>query len=544
MDTATPTTPQNNASEGPSPAVVAPRVELPKGGGSIRGIDEKFAASAATGAGTFSVPIAASPGRSGFGPKLALQYDSGSGNGVFGFGWSLALPTITRKTSKGVPRYQDGTEDELQSDVFILSGAEDLVPMDGVRRCEGFVVRRYRPRIEGLFARIERWTRESDPRDVHWRSISRDNVLTVYGLDARSRIADPHDPARIFSWLVCESRDDKGNAMAYEHKPEDGVGMDVGAAHQRNRGARDDPARSANRHLKRVRYGNHVPLLDANGRRPRFLTDEQRNGGWMFELVFDYGDHAGDVPTPQETSPWVHRGDAFSTHRAGFEVRTARRCERVLMFHHFPDESEVGANCVVRSTDLGYAEDAAPHAANVPCYTHLVHAMHTGWRRQGGGYPRRSLPPVELTYSTPEVDPRVHDIDAAAIENLPVGAGKAGFQWVDLHGEGIPGLLTEQAHAWFYKRNLSALDGRRVCFAPLEPVASAPDVSLAAGAQFMDMAGDGQLDIVTLDGPMAGLYEHDHGEGWQPFRAFASPLNRPSRDPNLRLIDLETATAA
>ena len=48
-----------------------------------------------------SVSIATSPGRSGFGPQLALSYDSGSSNGPFGFGWALVLPQITRKTDKG-----------------------------------------------------------------------------------------------------------------------------------------------------------------------------------------------------------------------------------------------------------------------------------------------------------------------------------------------------------------------------------------------------------------------------------------------------------
>jgi hypothetical protein len=64
------------------------------------------------------------PGRSGFGPQVSLTYDSGAGNGPFGFGWSLSIPSITRKTDKGLPKYQDSVE----SDVFILSGAEDLVP--------------------------------------------------------------------------------------------------------------------------------------------------------------------------------------------------------------------------------------------------------------------------------------------------------------------------------------------------------------------------------------------------------------------------------
>ena len=71
-----------------------------------------------------SVPIFTLPGRSGFGPQLSLSYDSGAGNGPFGFGWSLSVPSITRRTDRGLPKYFDGDE----TDVFILSGAEDLVP--------------------------------------------------------------------------------------------------------------------------------------------------------------------------------------------------------------------------------------------------------------------------------------------------------------------------------------------------------------------------------------------------------------------------------
>src|SRR5438034_9149881 len=111
--------------DAPSCLAVAPSISLPKGGGAIRGMGEKFAANPVTGTGSMSVPIAASPGRSGFCLQLSLTYDSGAGNGPFGFGWSLSLPSITRKTDKGLPIYDDGEE----SDVFILSAAEDLVPV-------------------------------------------------------------------------------------------------------------------------------------------------------------------------------------------------------------------------------------------------------------------------------------------------------------------------------------------------------------------------------------------------------------------------------
>jgi Salmonella virulence plasmid 65kDa B protein len=180
-------------------SLAPPGISLPKGGSAIRGMGEKLAANPVTVTGSLSVPIYTSPGRSGFGPQLSLSYDSGAGNGPFGWGWNLSSPAITRKTDKGLPKYQDSEE----SDVFILSGTEDLVPalkefngqwerdvVPGKIGTEDYDVYRYRPRIEGLFARIERWTRRSDS-DTHWRSISKDNVTTLYGKTVDSRTADP-----------------------------------------------------------------------------------------------------------------------------------------------------------------------------------------------------------------------------------------------------------------------------------------------------------------------------------------------------------------
>src|SRR6185295_643729 len=74
-----------------------PALSLPKGGGAIRGIGEKFANNAATGTGSLTVPIATSPGRAGAELVLQLSYDSGAGNGPFGLGFGLSVPSITRK---------------------------------------------------------------------------------------------------------------------------------------------------------------------------------------------------------------------------------------------------------------------------------------------------------------------------------------------------------------------------------------------------------------------------------------------------------------
>lgn len=555
-------------SASPPFATASPAINLPKGGGAIRGIGEKFAANPVTGTGSMSVPIATSPGRSGFGPQLSLSYDSGSGNGPFGFGWSLSLPSITRKTEKGLPQYFDAQE----SDVFVLSGAEDLVPVlvqdaQGkwareklpVRTVNGvaYQVDRYRPRIEGLFARIERWTNTTDATDVFWRSISKDNITTWYGCTAESRIADPDssNPGHIFSWLICQSHDDKGNVIAYGYKAEDSAkvfedssGNGLTNAHERNR---TDQSRSAQRYLKRIRYGNrssYLPELkvdapwpeplDPPWPRPPATSAPDGSNAWHFEVVFDYGEHDAKAPTPNDTGTWPARPDPFSSYRAGFEVRTYRTCQRVLMFHHFPGEAGVERNCLVRSTDFTYSDEVNPTDLRNPVYTFLRAVTQAGYRRNNGGYDSRSLPPVEFEYVDPKVQEVVEEVDPQRLENLPVGLDGNAYRWTDLHGEGVPGILTEQAGAWFYKRNLGPL-ANTAEFAPLETVALKPNVALSSGAEFMDLAGDGQPDVVVMEGPTPGLYEHDDAEGWQPFRSFTSRLNRDLRDPNIKFVDLD-----
>src|SRR5262245_60027006 len=101
---------------GPAGFATAPVLSLPKGGGAIRGIGEKFAANPVTGAPSLTIPIAMSANRSGFTPSLALAYQAGAGNGPYGLQWSLSLPSVTRKTEKGLPRYHDAED----SDSFLL----------------------------------------------------------------------------------------------------------------------------------------------------------------------------------------------------------------------------------------------------------------------------------------------------------------------------------------------------------------------------------------------------------------------------------------
>ena len=523
-----------------------PAVSLPKGGGAIRGIGEKFSVAAATGTGSLTVPIFTSPGRGQFHPELALRYDSGSGNGPFGLGWSLDTPSIVRKTDKGLPRYDDSGE----SDVFILSGAEDLVPLlDDQRRriatqrtVHGiqYEIRPYRPRVEGLFARIERWTALASGIS-HWRVISRENVTTLYGFDQDSRIADPGAPSRIFAYHICRTFDDKGNVAVYEYFREDGAGVDVSRAHETNR---THAARTAQRYLKAIRYGNSSPYLadwSAGGTEPPLPVD------WHFEIVFDYGDHDPASPRPVKDLVWPVRVDPFSSYRACFEVRTYRRCKRVLMFHTFPDEPNVGSGCLVRSTDFEYSDEVDAADPVNPVYTFLRSVTQRGYRRQENAYLSRPMPPVEFEYSRPVIQPDVLALDRESLPNLPEGLAGAHLQWVDLDGEGMSGALTDELGGWSYKRNSSPTnrvtlaDGSiatRARFQTAQTLPSVPSRTSLRDQRLLDLSGDGRLDVVTLEPGEAGFFERTDDWEWAPFRPFVSLPAIDWSEPNLKFIDL------
>ena len=348
----------------------------------------------------------------------------------------------------------------------------------------------------------------------------------------------------MFSWLICESYDDKGNVIVYEYKEEDSDGVNLSQAHERNRTV---DTRKSNRYLKRIRYGNqsaYFPVLSDVQPWPTPPDD----GQWYFEVVLDYGEHESAAPKPNDPGVWPCRNDPFSAYRAGFEVRTYRLCQRVLMFHHFPNEEGVGADCLVRSTDFTYRYEQDPADARNPIYSFLLSASQSGYKRQEAGYLKRSLPPLEFSYSPVIIQETIEEVDAESLENLPVGLDGAHYQWIDLDGVGISGILTEQAGAWFYKRNLSPIavrkegDRERIVadFSPVEGMAQQPSMTgVSAGRQqFLDLAGDGQLDLVALTGPVSGFYERTLDQGWANFRSFPKMPNIPWDDPNLQFVDL------
>jgi len=106
--------------------------------------------------------------------------------------------------------------------------------------------------------------------------------------------------------LICQSYDDKGNAIVYEYVAENDDHVDFSQINERNR------VRTANRYLKYIRYGNRQPLLidptQPSFRQPHVPAPDFSSAGWMFEVVLDYGEgHYQEKPADADgrTDLWA-----------------------------------------------------------------------------------------------------------------------------------------------------------------------------------------------------------------------------------------------
>ena len=351
------------------------------------------------------------------------------------------------------------------------------------------------------------------------------NITSVFGYNPSARIADPANPAKIFRWLIDCSYDDKGHFTKFVYKTEDMAGVDYVLAFERHR--KTDPITQT--YLKRVWYGIKKPYGMLYEDFPEILDKPFEQNDFHFQTVFDYGEHTQEEPAADEVSPWDVRHDPFSDYRAGFEIRTYRRCKRVLLFHQFANELPTGCEPV---SEIFLAYDDQNEA-----FSFLTTITSIGHKRDTDGTLRsKSLPSMTFGYQAHAWNAEVKTIDPGSLHHLPSGVAGRRYQWVDLYGEGLSGVLTEQAGGLYYKQNLG-----NATFAEARQVSPAPSLhGLASGAvQLRDLEGNGSLCLVATAGPVKGFYRSgDHTE-WQNFVPFKTMPTIDLQDPNLRVIDLD-----
>lgn len=483
--------------------IESPKISTPKGGGAIGGMGEKFSPDLFSGTGNFSVPIAVPAGRGGLQPQLTIGYSTGMGNSPWGLGWGLSIPGVMRKTSRGVPEYNDET------DVFILSGAEDLVKVNEETSIDSGVYhtkRFYRPRTEGLFARIIHHKKTNG--ENYWEVRTKDGMISYYGTPGATVgndgcvIAKPENRAKIFAWKLFKTQDVFGNHVIYEYDRD----LVTGGLREYDQ-----------LYLKRILYGDY---------------EYSSATKYLVSVVFNYS----------------KRKDAFSEYMQGFEVRTVLRCETIETFTH-PLDADVpfgyvpsgtnNNNIKVKTYNFNYIDELVASGDLPPDEQPVngVSVLHSVKVIGHKASTTEEMPPIQFLYS--KFQPQKHrNFYPVKGKNLPPYAlSNPNYSLVSLFGNGLSDILEMNGSTVRYWRNLGKSEfdlPRFMTEAPTGFSLSDPDV------QISDFNGDSKADLFISKPGIVGYYPIRYGGLWDK-KSFQKVEKAPTfsfNDPEVRLMDL------
>src|SRR5205807_2922734 len=233
------------------------------------------------------------------------------------------------------------------------------------------------------------------------------------------------------------------------------------------------------------------------------------------------------------------RQDPFSSYRAGFEIRTYRRCSRVMLFHCFDPPDLPHKPYLVKSLELFFQDSLRliGNGRNIGGFSYLVKARQYGhrWNAETNRYSSKFVPDFDLSYQQHEWNSNLEQVLPEDVVNAPIGIDDKQYLWIDLFSEGISGILTEQAGGWFYKSNLG--DGKFSAAKAVSPKPSFLQVP-ASTLSLQELEGNGIKYLVQFDSEPKGFFKLSPEEEWEPFRNFSQSPNISSLDRNMKPIDL------
>ena len=262
--------------------------------------------------------------------------------------------------------------------------------------------------MEGTFARIER---HGAIGTEWWEVATKDGLVSRYGArsgggavtpDDEALVRDPLDTTRVFAWSLTETVDPFGNRVEY------GYTLDAPAD------AEAHAAALAAGHC----FNRRLPLLVqyadvADGAGVRFVVS----------VHFEYED----------------RPDPFSDYRAGFELRTTRRCKRIVVATHADAATAQG----VRAYEFVYQDEI--DELDVPANGASLLSKILVGSFADGVVPEQpasepALPPLEFSYA--RFDPRRRRFRAVEGPDLPPDPlASPARELVDVTGDGLPDLV-------------------------------------------------------------------------------------------------------
>lgn len=464
-------------------------LSLPKGGGGVNPIGDSFKADLFTGTGNFSIPLNVPEGRNKLTPQLSLSYSSGNGNSALGVGWQLPLFSITRKTSRGIPTYNNS------KDTFFLNGADELVPVgNGL----------YKLRTEKYFAKIQ--MAPAPDGFPCWIITTKDGVRNLLGNTNDSRLADPDNPNRIFSWHISETLSPTFNKVSFQYYKEDKAGLDP---------------------------NNERPYSQIYPASISYVNfDDVGQERFLYRIDFDYGQFDENGET---NGDWSLRPDPFSAFRSGFEVRTLRQLQRILVKVHGAHPNADGYQ-LIRAYHLEY--DPEPLSQLSLLKSILLQGYRLKEPVVGGRleYDTSVNPAMTFGYTRFNVDDRRYEKLSASTGFLPDNSlGHPDVELVDLFGNGLPDILETKASETHYWRNT----GNGTFSGPHNTINFPFLNRLSRGEVLLgDANGNGAADLIVMNDAGGGFFGNSYNGEWGHYVAFDKMPRRYKAESQSAFIDV------
>jgi len=442
-------------------------INVPKGPGSIEGLGQAFEPQLNTGGAPYGIVVVVPPGAPGGAPDLKLSYGGGGGNSPFGFGWSLSVPSIERRTFRGVPRYIDGPnglDDDQDGEVDERDEIDEFVNESGVLLT---------PEAGGnYFARFEeqfgRYRRMGD----RWECTLANGARLEFGTSEEGRVFDPLTN-RVGRWYLQRRTDTNGNVITYYYKT---------FSSDRNQNQK---------YLWKIEYGAGAPPRSA----------------FQFAVI--------------EYEP---RDDWFEDCTLGYIVRTGMRVRQIVLGaqgaavpgHLAGDFNQDGVtDYLARVYRLAY--ETHSHWPLISSVTVI------------GADGQTSLPPARFEYTVCNPPAEINAGGAAigAINEPAYVMDTKTVDLVDLNGDGVADVLKTEEFGGVHQAFLNlgerdTPDGRAIAWSNPIDMTSADGLawgidlsSSTTPAHLADMDGDGLSDLVYKSIQQDMYYFHNTGHvGW------------------------------
>uniref|UniRef100_UPI0040487091 SpvB/TcaC N-terminal domain-containing protein n=1 Tax=Rheinheimera sp. TaxID=1869214 RepID=UPI0040487091 len=166
--------------------------------------DLALTAGVSGGQANYSVPLQMAPGRAGMQPNVALDYQSRSGNGLLGVGFSLSAGSGISRCGPTVAQdgYASAVNYQLANDKLCLNG-ERLVNVEGSYGSSGTV---YRTEVDS-FTRVTQLGGNLNQNSAHFKVEYPQGRVAYFGSDSAEAKVVHTGKTETFSWLLAYEQD-------------------------------------------------------------------------------------------------------------------------------------------------------------------------------------------------------------------------------------------------------------------------------------------------------------------------------------------------